>query len=129
MPDAPMSLMVLPSDPPFRIDLQAARSYANMLALSTLAPGLQRLTVIYGSQPERASSNALWAPPARAVIVGRKNCDLRAHTVSLSQEFLRYSMLSKCMLRVQRYVGPTCMSLTAQLTSWSLGADGGSQGR
>ena len=65
------SLMVLPSDPPFRIDLQAARSYANMLALSTLAPGLQRLTVIYGSQPERASSNALWAPPARAVIVAR----------------------------------------------------------
>ena len=93
----PSLIVVLPSDPPFRIDLQAARSYANLLAqsqcgsgaaLSTLAPGLQRLTVIHGSQPERASSNALWAPPARAVIVGRKNCDLRAHTVSLSQEFL-----------------------------------------
>ena len=27
------SLMVLPSEPPFRIDLQAARSYVNLLAL------------------------------------------------------------------------------------------------
>ena len=68
----PASLMVLPSDPPFRIDLPILCESAGA-ALSTLAPGLQHMTVVYGSQtqPGRMSSNALWAPPARAVIVAR----------------------------------------------------------
>ena len=41
----PASLMVLPSDPPFRIDLPILCESAGA-ALSTLAPGLQHMTVV-----------------------------------------------------------------------------------
>ena len=129
----PASLMVLPSDPLFCIDLPILCESAGA-ALSTLAPGLQHMTVVYGSQPPRADVLKCTLGSASTC---RDRCTLDVKIATCVHALYLYPCLT-CICRSMEYA--TCasagngmldlyMSLTAQLTSWLLGADGGSHGR